>query len=54
MGGRPRNFSWVHMSEDKVRTKDSRCSVGTIYNPSELSRVSTASAGIRRGVTTTC
>jgi hypothetical protein len=39
------------MSEDKVRTKDSCWSVGTIYDPSELSGVSTASLGIGRGVT---
>jgi hypothetical protein len=30
------------MSEDKVHTKDSCWSVGTIYNPSELPGVSTA------------
>jgi hypothetical protein len=39
------------MSEDKVRTKDSCWSVGTIYDPIELSRVSTAGPGIGRGVT---
>jgi len=35
-------FSRVRMSEDKVRTKDSCWSVGTIYDPKELARVSTA------------
>ena len=30
------------MSEDKVRTKDSCWSVGTIYDPRELTGVSTA------------
>jgi hypothetical protein len=39
------------MSEDKVRTKDSFWSVGTIYDPRELSGVSTAGPGIGRGVT---
>jgi hypothetical protein len=39
------------MSEDKVRTKDLCWSVGTIYDPSELPGVSTASLGIGRGVT---
>jgi hypothetical protein len=39
------------MSEDKVRTKDSCWSVGTIYDPSELPGVSTAVPGIGRGVT---
>jgi hypothetical protein len=39
------------MSEDKVRTKDSCWYVGTIYDPSELPRVSTAGPGIGRGVT---
>ena len=51
MGGRPRNFSWVHMREDKVCTKDSCWSVGTIYDPRELPGVSTAGPGIGRGVT---
>jgi hypothetical protein len=41
----------VHMSEDKVRTKDSCWSVGTIYDPIELSGVSTAGPGIGQGVT---
>jgi hypothetical protein len=41
----------VRMSEDKVRTKDSCWSVGTIYYPRELSGVSTAGLGIGRGVT---
>jgi hypothetical protein len=39
------------MSEDKVRTKDSCWSVGTIYDPRELPGVSTASPRIGRGVT---
>jgi hypothetical protein len=34
-----------------VRTKDSRWSVGTIYDPRELPGVSTAGPGITRGVT---
>ena len=38
------------MSEDKVRTKDSCWSVGTIYDPSELPEVSTAGTVIKRGV----
>jgi hypothetical protein len=41
----------VRMSEDKVRTKDSCRSMGTIYDPSELPGVSTAGLGIGRGVT---
>jgi hypothetical protein len=41
----------VRMSEDKVRTKDSCWSVGTIYDPRELPGVSTAGPGIGRGVT---
>jgi hypothetical protein len=41
----------VSMSEDKVRTKDSCWSVGTIYDPRELSGVSTVGPGIGRGVT---
>jgi hypothetical protein len=32
----------MHMSEDKVRTKDSCWSVRTIYDPTELPGVSTA------------
>jgi hypothetical protein len=51
MGDRPRNFSRVCMSEDKVRTKNSCWSVGTVYDPSELPRVSTIGTGIGRGVT---
>jgi hypothetical protein len=39
------------MSEDKVRTKDSCLSVGTIYDPRELPGVSTVDPGIGRGVT---
>jgi hypothetical protein len=39
------------MSEDKVHTKDSCWSVGTIYDPRELLGVSTAGPGIGRGVT---
>jgi hypothetical protein len=34
------------MSEDKVRTKYSSLSVGTIYDPRELPRVSTAGLGL--------
>ena len=34
------------MSEDKVRTKDSCWSVGTIYDPRELPGVSTAGPGL--------
>jgi hypothetical protein len=41
----------MHMSEDKVRTKDSCWSVRTIYDPKELPGVSTAGPGIGRGVT---
>jgi hypothetical protein len=36
------------MSEDKVCTKDPCWSVGTIYDPRELPRVSNADPGIRR------
>jgi hypothetical protein len=43
----------VRMSEDKVRTKDSCWSVETIYDPSELSGVSTVGPRIGRGVTRT-
>jgi hypothetical protein len=39
------------MSEDKVRTKDSCWSVGTIYDPRKLPGVSTTGPGIGRGVT---
>jgi hypothetical protein len=39
------------MSEDKVRTKDSCWSVGTIYDPRELLGVSTVGPGIGLGVT---
>jgi hypothetical protein len=39
------------MSEDKVCTKDSCWSLGTIYDPRELPRVSTAGLGIGRGGT---
>jgi hypothetical protein len=39
------------MSEDKVHTKDSCWSVGTIYDPRELLEVSTAGLGIGWGVT---
>jgi hypothetical protein len=45
------NFYRVRMNEDKARTKDSCWSLGIIYNPRELTGVSTASLGIRRGVT---
>ena len=51
MGARPRSFPLVRMNENKVRTKDSCWSVGTIYDPRELPGVSTASLGIGRGVT---
>ena len=54
IGDRPGSFSRVHMSEDKVCTKDSCWSVGTIYDPRELSEVSTVSPGIGRGVTRNC
>jgi hypothetical protein len=37
--------------EDKVRTKDLCWSVRTIYDPGELSGVSTVGPGIGRGVT---
>jgi hypothetical protein len=39
------------MSENKVCTKDSSWSVGTIYDARELPGVSTAGPGIGRGVT---
>jgi hypothetical protein len=39
MGDRPRSFSRVRMSEDKVCTKDPYWSVGTIYDPRELAGV---------------
>jgi hypothetical protein len=51
MGDRPGSFSRVRMSEDKVCTKDSCWSMGTIYDSSELLGVSTAGLGIGRGVT---
>jgi hypothetical protein len=41
----------MRTSEDKVRTKDSCWSVGTIYDPRELLGVSTAGPGIGRSVT---
>jgi hypothetical protein len=34
------------MSEDKVRTKDSCWSVGTIYDPKELPGISTTDPGL--------
>jgi hypothetical protein len=40
------------MSEDKVCIKDPCWSMGTIYDPRELSGVSIAGPGIGRGVTT--
>jgi hypothetical protein len=52
-GGPTGKFSRVHISEDKVRTKDSCWSVGIIYDPSEVPGVSTAGPGIGRGVTVT-
>jgi hypothetical protein len=39
-------FSRVRMREDKVRTKDSCWSVGTIYDPRELPGVSTTGPGV--------
>jgi hypothetical protein len=51
MGDRPGSFSRVRMSEDKVCTKDSCWSVGTLYDPRELPGVSTAGPGIGRGIT---
>jgi hypothetical protein len=39
------------MSQDKVRTKDSCWSMGTIYDPRELSGVSTTDLEIGRDVT---
>jgi hypothetical protein len=51
-GGWPTEmFSRMRMSEDKVRTKDSCWSMGIIYDPRELPRVSTVGPGIGRGVT---
>jgi hypothetical protein len=44
-------FSRVRMSEDKVHTKDLCWSVGMIYDPRELSGVSTADPEIGQGVT---
>jgi hypothetical protein len=44
-------FSRVRMSEDKVRTKDSCWSMGTIYDDRELPGVSTVGPRIGRGVT---
>jgi hypothetical protein len=41
------------MSEDKVRTKDSCWSVGTIYDPRELQGVSIVGTGVD-GVLHTC
>jgi hypothetical protein len=39
-------FSRVHMSEDKVRTKDLCWSVGMVYDPRGLPGVSTAGPGV--------
>jgi hypothetical protein len=39
-------FSRVHMSEDKVRTKDLRWSVGMVYGPRGLPGVSTTGTGL--------
>jgi hypothetical protein len=36
----------VHMSEDKVRIKDSCWSLGMIYNPRDLPGVSTTGPGV--------
>jgi hypothetical protein len=44
-------FSRVRMSEDEVHTKGLCWSMETIYDPRELSGVSTAGPGIGRGVT---
>jgi hypothetical protein len=41
----------VRMSEDKMCTKDTCWSLGTIYDPRELPRVSIADLGIGQGVT---
>jgi hypothetical protein len=41
-----REFPRVRMSEDKVRTNDSCWSVRTIYDPRELSGVSTTGPGL--------
>jgi hypothetical protein len=41
----------VHISDDKMRTKDFCWCVGTIYDPRELSGVSTTGPEIGRGVT---
>jgi hypothetical protein len=41
-----RKVSRIRMSEDKVRTKDPCWSVGTIYDPRELSGVSTIGPGV--------
>jgi hypothetical protein len=41
----------VCMSEDKVHTKDPCWSMGTIYDPRELSGVSIVGPGIGWGVT---
>jgi hypothetical protein len=51
MSDRRGSFSRVHMSEDKVCTKDPCWSMGTIYDPRELPGVSTADPWIGRGVT---
>jgi hypothetical protein len=39
-------FSRVRISEDKLHTKDSCWSVGTIYDPRELPGVSTIGSGV--------
>jgi hypothetical protein len=41
----------VRISDDKMRTKDFCSCVGTIYDPRELSEVSTTGPGIGWGVT---
>jgi hypothetical protein len=46
MSDRPRKFSRVRMSEDKVPTKYMCWSMGTIYDPRELLGVSTTGAGV--------
>jgi hypothetical protein len=45
-----REIFLAHMSEDKVRTKDSCWSMGTIYDPRELPGVSIDGPRIGRGV----
>jgi hypothetical protein len=51
MGDQLGSFSRVHMSEDKVCTKDPCWSVETIYDLRDMPGVSTAGLGIGWGVT---